>query len=294
MLEITCARCGTRKARNTGEVNRARRMGKPLYCSLVCAGVVRAEKATGGVKWHQARFMPRPNAIETACAECGRAMWLPASKVAMYKRCGPACSRAWHESRKSARDRHCETCGKQFRPRGIQLANGGGIFCSQACNTRARDALLSPESQAKARAAYRALEAQGKIKRYKGEENPRWAGGKKASVARRTASGKNAASIRAYRKKNPHKIREFAQRRRGRKLGRLEYGSIPRIGGLQKWKCAICRTGIKGGYHVDHIMPLALGGEHKARNVQLLCGSCNVRKNAKDPIRYMQEIGRLL
>lgn len=247
-----------------------------------------------GVKWHEARFEPRSGVIQTACAECGRAMWLPRSKVGMYKRCGPECNRAWHERRKGERDRACETCGEQFRPRQIQITNGGGRFCSQACNTAARDAMMSPEATAKALVTRRAMEAAGLIKRYRGEENPRWLGGRESSVQRQITSGKSAARLRTYRKKNPERVREWHQNRRCRKVGRLPWGTLGRIGELQRWKCAICRSSIKGKYHVDHIEPIAKGGKHEPKNIQLLCPPCNLRKNAKDPIDYMQEIGRLL
>lgn len=292
MREIVCANCGKSHFRRVGEINRAHRLGNPLYCSLKCAGAVRSKEAKGGVKWHQARFSPRPSAVRTACQECGREMWLPKSKIGIYKRCGTACNEVWRLSLLAKRDRSCETCGAAFRPRTTQLASGAGRYCCQACNPS--DHLITPEALAKAQQAKRDAIAAGTVAYPKGEANKQWMGGRDAAVARRIASGKAAAGIRAYRKKNPHKIREFAQRRKGRKLGRLEYGSIPRIGALQKWKCAICRASVKGGYHVDHITPLARGGEHKARNVQLLCGSCNVRKSAKDPIAYMQQIGRLL
>jgi 5-methylcytosine-specific restriction endonuclease McrA len=41
-------------------------------------------------------------------------------------------------------------------------------------------------------------------------------------------------------------------------------------------------------------MPLALGGGHVPRNLQLLCPRCNVAKQAKHPLDYMRQIGRLL
>jgi len=63
---------------------------------------------------------------------------------------------------------------------------------------------------------------------------------------------------------------------------------------MQRWKCAVCAVGIKDNYHLDHITPLARGGKHEPRNLQLLCPTCNVRKSAKDPIAYMRELGRLL
>lgn len=37
------------------------------------------------------------------------------------------------------------------------------------------------------------------------------------------------------------------------------------------------------GYHVDHIMPIALGGRHELTNLQWLEASLNLQKSAKHP-----------
>jgi 5-methylcytosine-specific restriction endonuclease McrA len=62
----------------------------------------------------------------------------------------------------------------------------------------------------------------------------------------------------------------------------------------QKWKCACCRQSVKRRYHVDHVMPLALGGSNHPHNLQILCPDCNLRKSAKHPIDFMQQRGFLL
>jgi len=293
MREIACAQCGARKLRNTGEVNRALRTGAPLYCSRDCTFAAKrvGRKAPG---WHEQRFTPRPTAVATACAECGRAMWLPATKVAEYRRCGQACLDAHRERERENLARHCETCGDKFYPRPRQLQSGGGRYCSQRCNAAGVAVITSPEVLKLAQQRRREKHAAGLIPWKTGEDHHAWKGGKEAALARRRNSGKMAAGLRAYRKKNPHKAREFSQRRKNAKLERLPYGTIPRIGNMQRWKCAVCAVGIKDNYHLDHITPLARGGKHEPRNLQLLCPTCNVRKSAKDPIAYMRELGRLL
>jgi len=127
-----------------------------------------------------------------------------------------------------------------------------------------------------------------------GADNPRWKGGPEAARRRRTESGAEAATLRKYRAANPHKAREWAQNRRNRKAGRLEYGTIPALMRYQRGLCANCKCDIRTGYHVDHIVPLAKGGKHQADNIQLLCGPCNLRKSDRDPIEFAQLNGRLL
>ncbi len=66
----------------------------------------------------------------------------------------------------------------------------------------------------------------------------------------------------------------------------------------QSGLCANCKTKLfKSGvkkYHVDHIMPLALGGSNWPTNLQCLCPSCNLSKGAKHPGDWAKQQGRLL
>ena len=247
-------------------------------------------------QWHAMRFVPDLRKVEVRCAMCDRAMFLPPSKAGKYATCSEACRDLRSEAVKAARARDCETCGKTFVPRTTQLAIGQGRFCSQACNAPAHAAGNQPDVRVRAVASRRASRLAGKWAPLSGEQNPRWSGGTEASKRRFKESGLSAAKLRDYRKKNPHNVKEFALRRRDRREygKRLPRGTIEAIGTAQRWRCAICSASIKTGYHVDHIQPLARGGKHEPRNIQLTCPSCNVRKNAKDPIDYMRSLGRLL
>jgi 5-methylcytosine-specific restriction endonuclease McrA len=258
------------------------------------AEIASASRPTKRVTWYELRFVEDETKVHVTCNVCLRSMWLPQSKVGMYRRCGPRCTAAARAEEREARRRNCETCGASFIPRPRQIRLGQGRFCRQACNSAAQEALNSPEAKALAKQITGAMSAAGLIRRPRGPESASWKGGYEAQRARLRDSGKSAARLRAYRKRNPHKSRESSRRRLGRKLGRLPWGTIPRIGEAQGWRCAICRINLKHGYHMDHVVPLARGGLHEARNIQLLCRTCNVRKNAKDPIDYMQSLGRLL
>lgn len=96
---------------------------------------------------------------------------------------------------------------------------------------------------------------------------------------------------------NPQAGRIRAQNRKSRKLlnGGVLSSDLPKkLFKLQKGKCACCGKPLEGGYHLDHIMPLALGGANTDDNIQLLRPKCNLQKNMKHPIDFMQGRGYLL
>jgi len=112
---------------------------------------------------------------------------------------------------------------------------------------------------------------------------------------------KNKESVKAangkWKKENIDKRRIQDQNRKARKrnqLTRLSRGLVKRLLELQNGKCACCGVPLGGKFHLDHIMPLALGGKHEDKNMQLLTSKCNLSKHAKHPIDFMQERGFLL
>jgi hypothetical protein len=88
-------------------------------------------------------------------------------------------------------------------------------------------------------------------------------------------------------------VRNRRARQRGAE-GRHTPKDIAALLKIQRMKCANCTTTLKYGHHVDHIMPLALGGSNEKSNLQILCPTCNMRKSKKHPIDFAQENGRLL
>lgn len=96
----------------------------------------------------------------------------------------------------------------------------------------------------------------------------------------------------------------FAERRRNRRAmernaeGKHTAADVRAIFEKQQGLCANCTTKLlKSGakkYHVDHTLPLALGGSNWPSNLQCLCPACNLSKSAKDPIKWANENGRLL
>jgi len=108
---------------------------------------------------------------------------------------------------------------------------------------------------------------------------------------------KAKAAVKAWRIAYPEKGRIYEQNRRARKLfngGTLSKDLSERLFKQQKGKCACCYEPLGNNFHLDHIMPLSLGGKNEDWNIQLLRTGCNLKKNAKHPITYMQEKGFLL
>lgn len=96
---------------------------------------------------------------------------------------------------------------------------------------------------------------------------------------------------------NPEPFKINSKNRKARKKfadGRFYQQDINKLYYLQRGMCVYCEQDLSLGYHVDHIMPLILGGSNWPENLQLLCPTCNLRKHAKDPFVWANELGKLL
>jgi 5-methylcytosine-specific restriction endonuclease McrA len=104
------------------------------------------------------------------------------------------------------------------------------------------------------------------------------------------------ASVR-YGKEHPEYNRLCAHNRRARLAltgGKLSKGLSAKLFKLQRGLCPCCQQPLGEDFHLDHIMPLALGGMNIDSNIQLLRKRCNHQKSAKHPIEFMQLRGFLL
>ena len=100
-----------------------------------------------------------------------------------------------------------------------------------------------------------------------------------------------------YRAENTDKCRVLHHNRRARERengGTLSSGLSDRLFKLQKGKCPCCSQPLGDDYHLDHIVPIKLGGSNTDDNIQLLRGTCNHQKSAKHPVDFMQSRGFLL
>jgi 5-methylcytosine-specific restriction endonuclease McrA len=54
----------------------------------------------------------------------------------------------------------------------------------------------------------------------------------------------------------------------------------------QKHRCYWCGAKVYEHYHVDHVMPLALGGSDSPENLVIACPPCNLSKGARHPMEF--------
>jgi HNH endonuclease len=104
-----------------------------------------------------------------------------------------------------------------------------------------------------------------------------------------------------WRDKNPETMAAMARNQRARRKqapGKHTVEDIRNIWDRQQHKCAVphCLYPIsdqKGPhkYHVDHIKALMNGGSNWPKNLQILCGTHNRRKQAQDEFRWAAENG---
>lgn len=226
-----------------------------------------------------------------SCSYCQRPYQLPLCRLNRLPYCSTSCRIASRLRKIESKKRICAICERTFTPRSYQVSHGQGKYCSVVCRGRGRLGVPhTPEHVSRRLASWKANPNKRVLR---GEENPRFKGGYEAYYRRRLESGKVSAGVKRYRKANPEKMREWDQRRHGKKTGRLPKGTVAFLIRMQENRCAACKKKLNR-YHVDHIIPIAKGGQHERSNVQILCPTCNSRKSAKDPIRFMQEMGFLL
>ena len=120
---------------------------------------------------------------------------------------------------------------------------------------------------------------------------------------KRRNSEKSRKWCRRWRENNPEKMREACRRwerahpEERKAINRNREARILGNGGThtaedihaqherQLGRCFYCETALDK-YHVDHVMPLALGGSNGPENLVIACPTCNIRKKDKHPMEW--------
>lgn len=91
------------------------------------------------------------------------------------------------------------------------------------------------------------------------------------------------ACLADYRREHPERFSEWAHRRRAR-LGGSDWREVDRLSVFirEGGRCHICHRKVDpDNFHLEHLWPLAAGGEHSPSNVAIAHPSCNLQKGAR-------------
>lgn len=211
----------------------------------------------------------------------------------------PPIEQVYAERRRKA-ERECECCSRTFLPsRGASKAAGPQRFCSKACGVwKTREvmvasliqreaALYRRWSRAAAKRAQEVAPSPTRVCRDCGAEinHQPW-------ITRCAECRANAAKQVRERRKATPAYRAGKSAYKARRRARLKAAMVERFDPFDvferdKWRCHIC--GIKtpkrlrGTYEdnapeLDHVVPLAAGGEHSRHNTACACRKCNIEK----------------
>lgn len=211
------------------------------------------------------------------------------------KRCGEEKQISEFDKNKKCRDGHlatCKACRRDYS-RSYYEAHADKI------RNRVKEWRLSNPDRCKENAekwAENNKEKVAEIKRQWRERNREKENAKAVERRKLDPSARRAANIKYY-KANRERYRTYLRNRRAamRKApGLHSHKDIEDLLRLQRGMCANCGERLNGKHDVDHIYPISKGGSNDPSNLQLLCGTCNRSKGAKDPIEFAQRSGKLL
>lgn len=229
-----------------------------------------------------------PTQDTKCCAKCGKEKPLSAFSK--------------DSANKDGLQRRCKNCNSQlfsdWRKKNIDVVRKKAVITQQIYRVKHRDKWLAQK-----KAYYLATKDRVKTRIYDKEKRSAYLAKNKDKVRKSQAvyreNNKEKTKERriAWETANPEKVSANKRNRRARKRnaeGSHTAADIRQLLLLQKSKCAVCRASIAKGYHVDHVIPLALNGGNGKDNLQLLCPPCNLSKNAQHPVDFMQSRGMLL
>lgn len=228
------------------------------------------------------------------------------AEIAEWKARRRAYGAAWREKNRDAIKAYETSDAKRASRKAWRDANPEKVR-AHAAATRARDpervaarnARYHAENKERRRQQQKEWRAKNAVK-LKARKAAYYAANKarrKEAAAKWKAANRDrvATAAAAYRKTNPEIIQACRRNRKARKRaapGSHNAADIARLLDQQGGRCAapFCRIALLiDGYHVDHVVPLALGGGNGPDNLQILCPRCNMRKGAKPPARFLAE-----
>lgn len=84
--------------------------------------------------------------------------------------------------------------------------------------------------------------------------------------------------------------KSYKARRRAREGGGVETSVLRQWAEDQPKVCFYCTADCEASYHIDHFLPLSKGGVHVLTNLRISCAPCNLKKNAADPLEWMDRV----
>lgn len=106
---------------------------------------------------------------------------------------------------------------------------------------------------------------------------------------------KVCAIVKRWRLANPTHVAAINRNRRARVKGaegKHTHGDIQDILVSQRHECVYCSVALTAdNRHIDHIVPISVGGHNGRNNIQILCGTCNMRKSSKTHEEFLDYMG---
>lgn len=133
------------------------------------------------------------------------------------------------------------------------------------------------------------------------DKGPWWKCGNKYREFRESYRDRNEVYQRNWAAKNRESVRIAKRSYKARRFGweGFEMSETDRLLSLEYRKviandpCFYCgENGPDITFHVDHYVPLSRGGTDHWWNLVQSCGTCNMRKKHKDPMKFLAELGK--
>lgn len=280
---------------------------KQRYCSVECRGKAqRSLKGTVKICVYCGKEFEPKNKNQICCSfECGSLQ----SATHRQKRiftclccgkefearhdskgfCSRECGRKWS----STRVKRCVHCGVEFIGKGkycgdkckdnAKIKHKTCIVCGKEFTTTGRQSICSDEC--------RRIKAYANMRQKSMDEFiPKMVVCKECGIEFRTEYGKPRTVFCSDEcaRKNHKRASKAVRRARKKGLGCEVFDPLD-VFKRDRWTCQLCGVktpkNLRGTCNdeapeLDHIIPLALGGEHSMRNTQCLCRKCNRDKGA--------------